>query len=197
MIGARELASSVHGAFRLAALHEDGMYFFNHSQKGFWRSFIAYALVAPGYLLLSWIEPSHIPDSGFPIHDALVNILAYVIGCVAFPVAMLPLSRLLERSDRYIGYVIAYNWAAVPQMLLFVTAAVLAQGLSLGPQIHQTVELGASLAVLLYYWFIARTALDIGVFAAIGVVVLDSLIAYFISSIALILTTPPPVLPAP
>lgn len=195
MIGARELASSVQGAFRLAALHEDGMEFFNHSQEGFWRSFIAYALVAPGYLMLSLIEPSRGPESAFPIHDALVNILAYVIGCVAFPVAMLPISRLLERSDRYTGYVIAYNWAAVPQMILFVSAAIVAQGLSLGPSLHQTVELSASLAVLVYYWFIARIALDIGMFAAIGVIVLDGVIAFFISSIATILTTPP-VVPA-
>lgn len=191
MIGARELASSVQGAFRLAALHEDGMHFFNHSHEGFWRSFIAYALVAPGYLLLSWIEPSHGADSAFPIHDALVNILAYVIGCVAFPVVMLPISRLLDRSNRYIGYIIAYNWAAVPQMVLFVSAAIVAQGLSLGPPLHQTVELGASLAVLVYYWFIARTALDLDLLPAIGVVVLDGVIAFFISSLATILTAPP------
>jgi len=182
MIGTQEVASSIYGAFRLASLHEDGMGLFNRTLDGFWRSFFAAVLVAPGYLAVALLEP----DGGVSLstHDAIVTGLAYVIGWVAFPVAMIPVARMLEREGRYIGYIVAYNWAAVPQMLLFVGVEVVVQGLALGTGTGALIRAAAFLAILAYYWFIARTALAIAGFAAAGVVGLDMVLTLMISAVA-------------
>jgi hypothetical protein len=188
MIGARELTSSLYGAFRLASLHKDGLAFFNPTPEGFWRSFFAAALVAPGYLALTMIEPGSAGETVNPFHDALVDGLAYAIGWVAFPLAMVPVARLLAREERYIPYIVAYNWAAVPQMMLFVGAAIVTQGLALGSMGAGLIGLAAAGAILTYYWFIARTALNIPGQAAAGVVALDVTITIVISALATLLT---------
>ena len=124
MNGARELASSVYGAFRLATFHEDGMDAFNVSMRGFWRSFFAALLIAPVYLVFPANSTASRTETLDPVHDALVNVLAYVIGWVAFPLAMITVTRMLGREERYVGYIVAYNWSAVPQILLLLAAAV-------------------------------------------------------------------------
>jgi hypothetical protein len=189
MIGGREIFLSISGAFRLAFLHGDGMAFFNRTPEGFWRSFFAAALVAPGYLAIALLQPD---TKGFPpFHDAAVGALAYVIGWVAFPLAVFPVVRLLGREDRYIGYIVAYNWASVPQMLLFAAAALAEYGLSPGAAGTQFLGLAAFFAVLAYYWFIARTALAIDGFAAAGLVILDLAVTMIISAVAGALTFVP------
>ncbi|HLF58371.1 MAG TPA: hypothetical protein VI732_01950 [Alphaproteobacteria bacterium] len=189
MIGARELTSSIYGAFRLAALHGDGMEFFNRTPEGFWRSFFAAALVAPGYIAISLLDPD--PAAFTSVHDAAVNGLAYVIGWVAFPIAVVPLVRMLDRGDRYIGYIVAYNWAAVPQMLLFAAAGIASRAMSLGPGGVEFLGIMAVVAVIFYYWFIARTALGVDGFAAAGVVVLDLALTMIISAVTGALTGAP------
>jgi hypothetical protein len=191
MIGGAEIVSSVRGAFRLALLHADGVALFNRTHEGFWRSFFAAVIVAPGYLFIAWLGPewsAEVPS----LHDLLVNGLAYIIGWVAFPVAMVPVTRLLEREERYIGYIIAYNWAAVPQMVLFVGTEILIRVLALGDVVSGVVGIATVSLVMGYYWFIARTALAIDGVAAAGVVALDVLITLVITAAAAGFTAAPP-----
>jgi hypothetical protein len=47
-----EVLRSIYGAYRLAWLDRSGMSQLNLSVEGFWRSFFAAILVAPGYALL-------------------------------------------------------------------------------------------------------------------------------------------------
>ena len=47
-----EVLHSLYGAYRLAFLDRSGMSHFNLSVDGFWRSFFAAVLVAPGFALL-------------------------------------------------------------------------------------------------------------------------------------------------
>lgn len=184
MIGGRELSSSVYGAFRLASGQEDGMAYFNATPEGFWRSFLAAVLVTPGYLILSMAEPEPPVRSEDPVHDALVYILAYVISWVAFPLAMVPVSRLLEREERFIPYIVANNWGAVPQMCLLVAVTLTQVVLGLGDILAGLVGFVTFAAILTYFWFIARTALQIPGFAAVGVVALNVAITVIVSGLA-------------
>ena len=77
--------------------------------------------------LLSFEET---PIAG-PLRVFLVESIAYVIGWVAFPLAMVYVARALGREKRYVNYIVAFNWAQVPQVLLFLTGAVLANGLGM------------------------------------------------------------------
>ena len=191
MIGLQELVSSVYGAFRLASGREDGMIYFNATPEGFWRSFFAAVLVAPGYLIMSAVDPETAAPSANPLHDSLIFILAYAITWIAFPLAMVPVSSLLERDDRFIPFIVANNWGAVPQICLLIAVTVLRAGLGLNDLLSGLLGLATFGALLTYFWFIARTALKIPGFAAVGVVVLNVAITVIVSGIAESFTTGP------
>ena len=169
MISLQELVSAVYGAFRLAQFREDGMAYFNVTTAGFWRSFFAAVLVFPPIFML-WAGSA---ESTNTVHDGIIFILAYVIGWLAFPLAMVPVSELLDRDDRYIPYIVANNWASIPQTLLLIAVVVLRAGFGLSKELTGLLVLAAYAAIFAYMWFVARTALKISGFAAAGVVALS------------------------
>lgn len=193
MIGAQELISSVYGAFRLALGREDGMAHFNATPAGFWRSFFAAVLVTPGYLILNLADPEAAAPSANPIHDGLIYVLAYVISWVAFPLAMVPVSSLVEREERFIPFIVANNWAAVPQICLLVAVTVLRAGLGLNEILSGLIGLATFGAILTYLWFVARTALKVPGFGAVGVVALNVALTVVISGVAKAFTAAAPV----
>ena len=50
MITAREVTAALYGSWRLARLDPGGMAYFNRTVEGFWNSFFAAVIVAPGYI---------------------------------------------------------------------------------------------------------------------------------------------------
>lgn len=189
MIGLQELVSSVYGAFRLAMWRPDGMAYFTVTAQGFWHSFFAAVVVAPGYLFVNAIGTQPAVESANPIHDGIIYVLAYVISWIAFPLAMVPVSELLEREDRYIPYVVANNWATVPQMALLMAVAIIRTGLGFGEVLSALFGLVAYGAILVYTWFVARTALNVPGFAAVGVVALSVAINLIVAVVADSFTT--------
>src|SRR5262245_44588161 len=132
MISLGEIVRSVMGAWRLARLDPAGMGYFDTSIAGFWRSFWAAAVVAPPYFFLVSFRVSAAHDG--PFHAWLAEILAYLIGWTAFPVAALYLTEVFDRGKRYVPYIVAYNWAAVIQVAVDFTAT-LAVSLFMGPDL--------------------------------------------------------------
>ena len=152
-----EVYRSIYGAYRLAFLDPSGMAYFNLSVDGFWRSFFAAVLVAPGYVLLVAQKLTAQPDVldlGWAI---LVQTLAYGLIWAAFPVLALVLTQLLGLSRNYVPLIVAVNWAAVLQ--LGVLLAAMALGL-LVPALEGLVLLVVTGGLLFYQWFVIRTALQ-------------------------------------
>ncbi|HEX5796302.1 MAG TPA: hypothetical protein VFY19_10700 [Geminicoccaceae bacterium] len=152
-----EVYRSIYGAYRLAFLDPSGMAYFNLSVDGFWRSFFAAVLVAPGYVLLVAQKLTAQPDVldlGWAI---LVQTLAYGLIWAAFPVIALVLTQLLGLSRNYVPLIVAVNWAAVLQ--LGVLLAAMALGL-LVPALEGLVLLVVTGGLLFYQWFVIRTALQ-------------------------------------
>jgi hypothetical protein len=173
MITGREVASSLYGALRLAAMDRGGMVFFNRTVEGFWRSFFAAVIFAPGYATLFLLHLAADPMAVHPVRIFLVEAIVYVIGWVAFPLAMAYLAPLFERDEQYIGFIVAYNWAAVWQMAAFLAMTTVASGLLGGGAVADVLAVATLFAVLFYQWFIARTALEITPGRAAAVVGLD------------------------
>ena len=151
-----EVYRSIYGAYRLAFLDPSGMAYFNLSVDGFWRSFFAAVLVAPGYVLLVAQKLTAQPDVldlGWAI---LVQTLAYGLIWAAFPLVALVLAQLLGLSRNYVPLIVAVNWAAVLQ--LGVLLAAMALGLLL-PALEGLVLLVVTGGLLFYQWFVIRTAL--------------------------------------
>ncbi|TVR99964.1 MAG: hypothetical protein EA406_01710 [Rhodospirillales bacterium] len=180
---AAEAATSLYGAWRLAHLDTGGMAYFNVSVTGFWRSFLAAVLVAPLFaLLLSVVYPG-LEDPPDVARFASAESIGYVIAWVTYPLVMAWMTKRLGCWDRFIGYIVAYNWAAVLQNALFIPVNILWISGMIPPEAGFLVWLAAFAAILIYLWFIARTALGVAPLAASGIVALDILLSLLVSII--------------
>ncbi|MCH7936567.1 MAG: hypothetical protein IH994_05680 [Proteobacteria bacterium] len=184
MISLNEVFTSLYGAYRLARLDAGGLKFFDITDQGFWRSFFAAVLVAPLYLILLLIRHSNFPDPIPLFRFIALEAIAYVIAWVAFPLLMASLTRLLERDEFYIRYIVAYNWAAVLQNLLYIPIAILAAAGVLSIAVSNTLGLIALALIVVYTWFVTRTALEVAAGMAAGIVGLDFMLNVLINVFA-------------
>ena len=179
-----EVQLAVGGALRLARGDPRGLGFFDTSIDGFWRSFRAAVICYPLFLILLGfrVSTARWQAAGLmPI--VIVETIGYVISWVAFPLLMLPLSRWLGREERFLPFMVAYNWSQVPQTALFVILAVGAASGLLPRALSQFADLAAAVAVLLYEWYIARVALAVSSSQAVPVVLLDLVLGSVLSRI--------------
>ena len=179
-----EVQLAVGGALKLARGDRRGLGFFDTSIDGFWRSFRAGLICYPFFLILLAfrVSAAHWEASGV-MRIVIVETIGYVISWVAFPLLMLPLSRWLGREDRFLPFMVTYNWSQVPQTALFVIlAADTASGL-LPHAVAQFADFAAAVAVLLYEWYIARVALAVSSSQAVPVVLLDLVLGSVLSRI--------------
>jgi len=190
--GALEITRALYGAWRLARLDRNGMTWFEASVEGFWRSFFAFAIVAPGYAVLRIVEHNQIAIAAGAGRILVVEGTSYVVQIVAYPLLMLYLCRALERSERYVRFIVALNWSVVLQMALLVPATLLAAGEAGLPGVRHL----ALIAVLFYQWFITRTALDVPGLVALGAVFIDLVISVIVGAMAYSLLQVSPALPA-
>jgi hypothetical protein len=180
----QEIVSSLFGAWRLARFDPAGIGFINASIEGARRSFFAAAIVAPAYALMLAVRFSGLDQETDAARFVIAETIAYVLSWVAYPLAMVPVSRALGRFDRYAGYVSAYNWSLVLQNALVLPLVILSASGLLPGGLIQMLWLFAIIAITAYVWFIARTALAISGTAAIGIVALDFVLSFLISGAA-------------
>jgi hypothetical protein len=183
MPGLNETVASLYGALRLARFDPRGLTCFNATLAGFWRSFFAALLVAPLYAIELWAP---FEGAGAPrtVTFALVEAIAYAVSWLAYPVAVETLARAMGCRQRFLVYMTAYNWSAVIQHLIIASIALLTSIGVLPSPIGQVVWLAATIYLLAYAWFIARTGLAIGPWAASGLVVLSLSLDILIASVA-------------
>jgi hypothetical protein len=182
MVSTREVIVSLWGAWRLARLDRGGLACFEATTEGARRSFWAAALVAPFYAVMV--------AAGYPAHRAggwrfvLAESIAYVVTWVAYPVVAEWLSRRLGCRDRFEGYLAAYNWSMVVQHAVVLPIGILAMLGALPSGAAEGLWLIAFLLILVYLFFIARTALAVLPTTAAGLVMLDVLLSALIDGIA-------------
>lgn len=196
MITAREVSYGLFGAWRLAHLDRRGMEYFDTSIDGFWRSFWAAALMAPPYALFLVLKFSRQEVDLDPLRFILIEAIAYTILWSAFPLAAWYLISALGKSNRYLGYIVAYNWANVVQIAvtLPVFALVAASGLPGG--VARTIWFVVIVAALFYQYFVARTALEVDMPVAAGLVFMDFVLSFLREAIVIALEFPPGTQPA-
>ena len=187
MLTTAEIVRSVYGAWRLAHADPRGMAYFDATEEGFWRSFRVAVLVAPLYallVLLSYGPPVEAMPAEATASEAraiAVELIAYAIGWMAYPLAVSFLATVLDRAREYVGYIVAYNWAqvlVVPYQLALLV--IIRAGAELPVVVLHLVVLAAWLVPLVYAWFIARTALKTSSLVAAGLVAVDLLISFLL-----------------
>ena len=178
-----EIIRSLYGALHLARGDISGMAFFNATEQGFWRSFTAAILIAPLFALLLTIR-YHVNEAGVSLlRFTAIETIAYVVSWVAFPLLLYHLTDILGTGHRFIRYIVAYNWASVLQNLLYLPFALLVEAhlvQGAGSTFFGILLLGL---VLLYTWFVTRTALEITNLLAAGLVMIDLVLSIFINTI--------------
>jgi hypothetical protein len=177
-----EIRLALAGAMQLARADPSGLVWFDASIDGFWRSFRAALICYPLYLVLLGfrVTPAQVAASSFG-RIVTVETIGYAIAWVAFPLLILPLTRVLDRENRFLLFMVAYNWCQVPQTMLFVLIAI---GGAVVPQgLAQFAEIGGAVAVLVYEWFIARSALSVTSAPAALVVLIDVLLGTILSRV--------------
>lgn len=179
-----ETIRALYGAYRLARFDAGGMQYFDASLDGFWKSFFAAVIIAPLYFLLLMLRfQAGGSDAALPRFFS-AEAIAYVIAWVLFPLLMLSIAKVLDREKNYLGYIIAYNWANVLQNGIYLPVAILAQTGVIPPDAGSALGLMLLLAILVYSWFIARTALDIPGPAAAALVALDLILGILVNGFA-------------
>ena len=178
-----EIFYGVFGAWRLFRLDPGGMAYFDNSVEGFWKSFFAAVLFAPVHAIIVAMELSTVETTVDPASVVIIQTLAYVINWVAFPLAAFYVIQNMGRESKFVGYIVAFNWSHIIQMVILLPLSLLAVSGVLPDALISLIGLAAFLVVLGYLWFIARTALDITGYPAVGLVLLGLVIELIITGI--------------
>jgi hypothetical protein len=175
-----EVLSGLYGAYLLAWFDPSGMANFNLTVEGFWRSFFAAVLVAPAYAILVAIQLSAGAEDFNPALVFLTEGIGYVLAWCAFPLVAIVLTRLLGLDRNYVALIVAVNWSAVLQTGAFL--AVLLLGLILPDGLGTLTVTLTTLAILIYQWFVIRTALGTTGGIALMLLLVDLVITTMINA---------------
>lgn len=173
-----ETKRALEGAWSIARRDPDAMSRFDLTVEGFWASFFAAVVAAPGYLLLLADQYS-IQGLGANLGEvALIELVAYGVGWVAFPLVALPLTQTLGLGHRYVPLIVASNWGSVLQVALLVCATIVAAALPEAMRV--SLRLAVMLIALAYQWQVFRVSLETTGLIAAGLVIVDILVSVII-----------------
>jgi hypothetical protein len=168
-----ETLKAFYGVFLLARLHPNAPDMFDRSVDGFWKSLFAAVLVLPAHVLVTARIAQETPDATYCIDDIITELLIYIIVWLAYPVLMIAVTRVIGRRERFLDYIVPYNWTMVPAGYFLGAIS----WLRMFGYISQNTEINlfiiAYAAVSVFLAVIAQRQLAIGPIMAFGIVILD------------------------
>lgn len=186
--GLAEIFRGLNAAWRIALFDPAAMRHFDLSERGFWRSFWAFALCLPFLLLSSrlfWFTapPEQVGDQSFAML-LIVQVGIFALSWGGFLLLMVPVAQLLGLGSQYVPYVIAWNWSQALLHLVMIppTAVVI---LLDDASSAATASLGMFALILSvsYSWLVARVALAVGGLLATAVVLLELLVVVLLQAL--------------
>ena len=186
-----EITKSINGAWRIARMDQNALNYFNMSIEGFWRSFLAVLIVVPLYVVFLVLNLGQLSGMELPTGSATskevyvaIKLAAHILGWLAFPVVMIPISRLMDLSQSYVPYIIVWNWSNVLVMAVILPAVLLFPPSAQSGQSAKLILMAAQITVLFYGYLVARAGLQCKILTAIGVVMLDLLLGLLFNLLA-------------
>jgi len=181
MITRREIAVSLHAAWRLLLRDASAIDEFDNSMSGVIKSFYCAIIVLPGYALILAVSATLRESETALIPFVAANFIAYVAGWAAWPLVMHYVAPLIGRDDAYCRYIAAYNWSSGPYILIVLLLHIpVAFGLD-SPRFLLAIGLLGLVIMLFYHLFIVRIALRMRLPGAIGLVIAE----YFLGDLIL------------
>lgn len=177
MITLQEASHGLFGAWRLLHLDKTALQHFRTDSTGFWNSFWAAAVVLPAVALetlLLTVDDSGQPVASGGLHAVLIYLQIFVIAWLLFPLVMAGVTDSINRGERFVLFVVAWNWSNIVRVAIVLPAVVIfaAEGVET-PGWGAALYLVAQLATLVYAWAVARIALDVPPLSAVMVVVVE------------------------
>ena len=186
-----EITRSIHGTWRIVRLDPGALLYFNISIDGFWRSFLALILVLPFYIAFLILNHGQTPGVELPVGPMIslqwyvgVKLVAFVVGWLAFPLVMVPISRLLDLTPTYVQYIIVWNWSNVLEMVVILPAVMLFLSGALPGQIAAMILMAAHITMLFYGYLVVRAGLRCKPATGIGVVAFNFVLSLFFNGVA-------------
>ena len=180
----RDITIGLYGAFQLVQLRKSASQYFENSPEAFWRSFQAAIVSVPAYCLLQLLNFTEMPIDNAHFRIVIVELSAYIIGWVLFPLIMIFLTDAIGKADNYFQYIVAWNWAIVLQIFFYLAVVSIAASGLLPPSMSAFIGFGAVVAFLFYQGFITCVMLEVRPPVAIMIVLLDFVIALMLNQIS-------------
>ncbi len=169
-------------AFRLAKREPDAIKEIANTQAAFWYSFQAALISLPLMLVTIFFGAESSPG----MLGLLAEVALFVVGWLLFPVVMLEVVPLIDRTQEYCRYIAASNWCSVLEDGAL-TAIVVLQAINVIPDaIGGIVFFACVVWVFSYQFFVARHGLKVEAGTAamiIGLRLLLSLVLFAVQSI--------------
>jgi hypothetical protein len=176
VISIQQLASALYGVGRLYQFDIRAWDYFDKTNRGFWSSFYVALVLAPiqiGHRLLQYDAAK--VDLDF-IPYAVVQVLSYVLTWTLFPFTMLYITRLLDRTPRYLWHMIPYNWMQLPLALPLFSMQLMAALGVVPVDVLGILSPIVLVAFAVYGTFVAAIGLQVATGTALSLVVLDYVI---------------------
>ena len=163
---------------------ERGFACFDTSKQGVWRSFTIFFLLVPFYGALLLKEGNN-ALAGAIVHGFLLLVLVEGIAWLFYPLIMRDVARALQRTHRFMLFVVARNWTRAFRVMLLHTLFLLVPLRGGGAQGEPVMTLSPFMvflwlllfiALLRYQWLVAKEALSVHGGQAAMVIFLEMMI---------------------
>ena len=168
-----DILRACYGMVYLVRRHPDAERMFDATPAGFWRSLFAAVICLPAHAVVVASGVVYSGERGYGFRDGVSDLMVYVIIWLAYPVLIANVAVAIGRRDRFLPYIVPYNWLAIPISYLFAMIGGLALEGLLAPGLQAGLTIAAYVATTVVLVETARRLLDIGTGLAFGVVVLD------------------------
>jgi hypothetical protein len=180
-------------ALRVVRFEQEAVRDFDQSFDGFFRSFFGILLCAPFYVLIVLTDrriatnaPAEMPGVEIgplpPTNATFVALesMNYLANWIAFPLAMIFITRILGVGPRYVPFIVAYNWTSCVIYALTIVPPVLYLSGLVPIVAASSLSLPVILLAIAYRFKVAREALEISGLNAAGIVLFDLLLSLLI-----------------
>lgn len=185
MFTAAEIRDNLSGAFLIMKGDQDGLDLIDRTVTGFWRSFGAFFLILPAYLLTVPVSRQYALQFDQPWEPVTgtggaLLLLAWLMEWLLFPLVMSVVATPLGIGRQYVQYIVARNWGSVIVAGVYAVFLLLFLVGFLPAESRPLVSLAIlSLGAFVHY-NIARTTLAVQPGLAVGLVVADFFLSFFI-----------------
>ncbi len=168
-----KIVRSLYGTWLFARRDPGANQLFEETDRAFWRSFQAAGIAAPAYLIVLYLSLDERQLAEFDFLNVLRHLAIYGITWLAWPLMVARILESVDRTDKFVAYIVPYNWAAVPiSWLLAAVAAALSSG-ALPGGLGTLLLVAGYGAVLAFVWEITQRCLSVTGPVAAGIVLFD------------------------